>query len=361
MEGLGGCLYLLNGSRFSGKNMKDSKKNHFLVILILSICLVACFLISLTRGKYPVTLKEIFDIFRHYLFGGPVTYSKSAEISVIRIRVPRLLTCIFAGIGLSISGATYQGVFRNPMVSPDLLGASSGAACGACFAILLSCTTFQIHVTAFIFGLLAVLLTYTVSSIVSRGSNSTIALVLTGIVVSALFNAGVSITKLLADTDEKLGDITFWLMGSMTHTSISTVWLLVIPVVVCSIPMLLFSYQLNVITFGDDEAKTLGVNVKVLRFVFILCSTFVTAASVSACGIVGWIGLVIPHLARMVIGPNYKTLLPASALTGAIFLMLVDNISRIYCQVEISIGILTALVGAPFFLILLTTKRGELE
>ena len=341
--------------------MKDSKKNHVLTISVLFVVLVAVFLYSLTRGKYPVKISEIFAVFNHYLFGGEENYEKAVAISIVRIRIPRLLTCIFCGLGLSISGATYQGVFRNPMVSPDLLGASSGAACGACIAILFDCSTFETHLIAFVCGLLAVLLTYTVSSIVSRGSNSTIALVLTGIVVSALFNAGVSITKTLADTDAKLGDITFWLMGAMTHTTIKTVWLLVIPVVISCIPMLLFSYQLNVITFGDDEAKTLGVNVKVLRFVFILCSTFVTAAAVSACGIVGWIGLVIPHLVRMVIGPNYKTLLPASALTGAIFLMLVDNISRVYCQVEIAIGVLTAIVGAPFFLILLTTKRGELE
>lgn len=329
---------------------------HFILIILLGV-LLCCFLISLTMGKYPLSLGDIRDILLHLLLGREATYAHAAETAFLQVRFPRLVTCLFAGTALSVSGAAYQGIFRNPMVSPDLLGASSGAAFGACCSILISTSVLTMHLTAFVFGILAVVLTYTVSSIISRRENSTITLVLTGMVVSSLFNAGVSITKMLADTDDKLGEITFWLMGSMTHMKLSTLPILIVPVVIGVIPLMLFSYRLNLLSFGDEEATALGVNVKMMRLLFIICSTMITSASVAACGMVGWIGLVIPHLVRMLMGPDYRDLLPATALAGSLFLMLVDNITRVFFQVEVSIGILTALIGAPFFLILLVQRR----
>lgn len=337
--------------------MKNKNKKSRFWFAVLFCALIVCFVVSMTLGKYPVTLGEIPAVFSHLIFGTEANYAHAVETALYKVRLPRLLCCIFAGMALSVSGAAYQGVFRNPMVSPDLLGASSGAAFGACCAILVSSSTLTMHLVAFAFGVGAVALTYIVSSIISRQTHSTITLVLTGMVVSALFNAGVSITKTLADTDDKLGEITFWLMGSMTHMRPDTILILIIPVLVGVIPLLLFSYRLNLLSFGDEEARTMGVNVKVMRLLFIFCATLATSASVAACGMVGWIGLVIPHFIRLLVGPDYHKLLPATAIAGGLFLMLVDNITRIFFQVEVSIGILTALIGAPVFLILLVQRR----
>ncbi len=275
----------------------------------------------------------------------------------MNVRLPRLSACVFVGAALSASGAAYQGVFHNPMVSPDLLGASSGAAFGACASILLSAPLLVQQASAFLFGLMAVALTLLISSIVSRRENNTTTLVLTGMVVSSLFSAGVSITKLLADTDNQLGEITFWLMGSMAGIRLKSLPILILPVLISVVPLLLFSYQLNVVTFGDEEARMMGINVQGIRLITILCATLATSASVAACGMVGWIGLIIPHLMRFVVGPDFRYLLPASALGGAIFLILVDNITRVFFTVEVSIGILTAIIGAPFFLFLLVKGR----
>ncbi len=335
---------------------KEERRGWFWCFVLLC-ALVVCFFLSLTVGKYPVELQEIPEVFSHLLFGTEASYDHAVETAVYQVRLPRLLSCIFVGIALAVSGCAYQGVFRNPMVSPDLLGASSGAAFGACCAILASASAMVMHVTAFVFGIAAVALTYLVSSAISKNTRSTITLVLTGMVVSSLFNAGVSITKTLADTDDKLGEITFWLMGSMTHMRPDTILILVIPVIISIIPLFIFSYRLNILSFGDEEASALGVNVKVMRLVFIFCATLATSASVAACGMVGWIGLIIPHFMRLLVGPDYHRLLPATALAGGLFLMLVDNITRIFFQVEVAIGILTAIIGAPIFLVLLVKRR----
>jgi len=319
--------------------------------------LIAAFLFSFTVGKYALTLHDTQGILSHYLFGAAVNYPQASETVFFQTRLPRLLSCVFVGAALSAAGAAYQGIFKNPMVSPDLLGASSGAAFGACLGILLGMTYLQMHIAAFAVGMIAVGLTYAVSSAVSRNENTTMTLILTGMVVTALFNAGVSITKTLANPDRELGEITFWLLGSMTHLTFRTLPVLIIPVIIGLVPMMLFKYQLNMLSFGQEEARTMGVNVKALNVIFIVCATLVTSASVATCGMVGWIGLVIPHLMRMLVGPDYRTLIPASMLGGALFLLMVDNITRVFFQIEVSIGILTALVGAPFFLILLARGR----
>lgn len=333
------------------------KKRGMAMIAALACLLGAAFLISFTQGKYPLTLDETLHIISHYLFGGEAAYAHASETVFLRVRLPRLCACVFVGAALSAAGAVYQGIFRNPMASPDLLGASSGASLGACCAILVGAPALAMHMTAFAMGLAAVGLTFLVSRLVDRRGNQTLTLVLTGMVVSSLLNAGVSITKTLADTDDKLGEITFWLMGSMTHMTLDTLPVLILPILLGLIPIVLLRYKLNVLSFGDDEARTMGLNAPALRGVLIVCSTLLTSASVAACGMVGWVGLLIPHLIRMIVGPDYRYLIPGSMLAGALFLLLVDNISRVFCQVEISIGILTALIGAPFFLILLARGR----
>ena len=327
------------------------------LVVLLFVLLGVAFVVSFALGKYALTLDDTLQIIGHYLFGTTGTYASSSETVFVQVRLPRLVTCVCAGAALAVSGAVYQGIFKNPMVSPDLLGASSGSAFGACVGILLGSSYTQIHISAFLVGLLAVGLTMSVSAAVSRGQNNTITMILTGMVVTALFNAGVSIAKTLANPDTQLGEITFWLMGSMTHMSTANLPILIVPVLIGLVPIILLRYRLNVLSFGDEEAKTLGLNVTALRLVFIVCSTLVTSATVACCGMVGWIGLVIPHLLRIVLGPDYRLLIPASIAGGALFLLLVDNITRIFFQVEISIGILTALVGAPFFLVLLLKGR----
>lgn len=333
------------------------KSHGRLLVWVLFFLLIACTLLSFTMGKYALTLHDTLGILSHHLFGTAVNYPDSSETVFLQVRLPRLLSCVFVGAALSVAGAVYQGIFKNPMVSPDLLGASSGGAFGACCGILLGFSYLNMHITAFLMGLMAVGITYAISTIVSRNQDATITLVLTGMVVTALFNAGVSIAKTLANPDRELAEITFWLLGSMTRLNLDTLPILLIPVTIGLIPILLLRYRLNVLSFGEEEAKTLGLNVRALRLIFIVCSTLITSAAVATCGMVGWIGLVIPHLMRMLVGPDYRMLLPASLFGGALFLLMVDNITRVFFQVEVSIGILTALVGAPFFLILLARGR----
>lgn len=328
------------------------------VNIVLLAALITVVLVSFTQGKYALSIDDTFAVLNHLLFNGPADYDHSSETVFLQVRVPRLLSCVFVGAALSVAGASYQGIFKNPLVSPDLLGASSGSAFGACVAILLGTSYVMQSVVAFAIGVGAVLITYAVSSIVSRGENSTMTMILTGMVVTSMFNAGVSLTKSFAGaSDAQLSEITFWLMGSMTHLTFNLLPTLVIPVTIGIIPIILLRYRLNVLSFGEEEAETLGLDVRALRIIFIACATLVTSAATATCGIIGWIGLVIPHLLRMLIGPDYRTLIPASLTGGALFLLCVDNVTRVFFQVEISIGILTAIVGAPFFLFLLVKGR----
>ncbi|MBC3887097.1 iron chelate uptake ABC transporter family permease subunit [Acetobacterium paludosum] len=329
------------------------------IILIMAVALLVIAIGSLAVGRYALKLDEIFAIISNRLFGVPSSYSEASATVLINVRTPRLLAAIFVGAALSVAGAAYQGLFRNPMVSPDLLGASAGAGFGAAISLLLGRSMIEVQIVSFLFGLTAVAITYAVGSKVSRGDNSTMSLVLTGIVVSSLFQAFITIIKYVADPNSKLPTITYWLMGGLNSIGLEDLPLLVIPILIGLIPMLLLRYKLNLLAFGDEEAKAIGVDTKKLRLIFVITATLVTSASVAACGMIGWVGLVIPHLARMIVGPNYKTLLPVSVLLGAIFLLLIDNVSRCLFSVEIPLSVLTALFGAPFFLsLLMKGKKG---
>jgi iron complex transport system permease protein len=284
-------------------------------------------------------------------------WSPTVTTVIFEIRLPRILAALLIGAAMSLSGASYQGMFKNPMVSPDILGASAGAGFGAAMAILASLGTVGIQVSAFFFGLAAVAITLEIGKTISRGNNVTLGLVLTGMVVSTLFQAFISITKYVADPDSKLPAITFWLMGGLSSVGPKEAMRLLVILTVGSVPLFLVRWKLNVLSFGDEESQALGVNVRGIRFLVIACSTLLTAACVSVCGLVGWIGLVIPHIARLIVGPNFKTLIPASAIIGGAFLIVVDDIARCAFAIEIPLGILTALVGAPFFLCLLMRER----
>ena len=270
--------------------------------------------------------------------------------------MPRILAACIVGIALSCAGCVYQGVFENPMAAPDFLGASSGAALGAALAIKLGMGDSMITAMAFFVSLLTICLVYMIGNR-TRG-NKTVGLVLAGLMVSALAQAGTSFIKLVADQTNELPEITYWLMGSFTGIQGEDVLFAFIIILIGIIPLMLLRWKLNILTIGEQEASTMGVRVDAVRAVSLVCATLITAAAVSISGMIGWVGLVVPHFCRKIVGNNFKYLLPASILTGAFFLLMVDNVSRNLFEIEIPIGILTALIGAPFFIYLIT-KGGE--
>lgn len=341
------------------KIKKNTNRKNVIVITFLAVALFTLLLFSFTLGRYPVTINEVFQYIR-FLFTGEKNGLSDTVISVIsQIRFPRIIIAVLIGSALAVSGASYQGVFKNPMISPDILGASAGAGLGASIGILLSLSNIFIQLVSFGFGILSVFLSYTISKVVGRKDNTTLVLILSGMVISSMFSALISVTKYVADPYSKLPEITLWLMGSLSSVNNKDLLIIIFPVTICSIILILVRWRLNVLSFGDEEAKAMGVNTKALRLLVIICSTMLTASVVSVSGMIGWVGLVIPHLGRMLVGPNYKHLMPTSFLLGGIYLLFVDNISRNLLQVEIPIGILTALIGAPFFVyLLLKGKKG---
>jgi len=342
----------------SGRKVKTSKKTskYALIIIIMAAVLVAAILISCVLGRYPITVGEVFGILFSKISEIEQFWTSTQESLLLTSRLPRIFMACLVGCCLSTAGATYQGVFQNPMAAPDILGASSGAAFGAALAILLQLGKTMIIVFAFAASMLTVLIVVFIGN--RAKAKRVLGLILSGIMVSSLVSSGTSLIKLVADPEDQLPAITYWLMGSLNGTAMSDVGFVLIPMLIGIVPLFLLRWRINILTLGDDEAKTMGVNGKRLRTVVILCATLVTAASVSVSGMIGWVGLVVPHLARRLVGNNFKKLVPASMLLGAIFLLVVDDISRLLFATEIPIGILTSMVGAPFFIYLIS-RNGE--
>jgi len=331
-----------------------SRSGATLALLALIACLA--FLASFAIGRYAISIPNAINI----LLGRNIS-SESIDATAVLfyIRMPRIIAAMIIGAALSASGSTYQGLFRNPMVSPDILGVSAGAGFGAALGILLSFGIVGIQVMSFCGGISAVLLTLLIASAIDKEKNITLALILTGMVISTLFVSFVSIVKYVADTDNKLPAITYWLMGSLSAVDMSHVRMILIPMAIGFVPLFLLRWKLNVMSFGDEEARAMGLDTTRVRIIFVVCSTLLTASAVSISGMIGWIGLVIPHLSRMLVGPNYRVLLPTSMLVGAIFLLVVDDAARCVFSMEVPLGILTSLIGAPFFVYLLIRgKRG---
>lgn len=305
-------------------------------------------------GQYHVPLKTWF----HLISG---TWQNSTpDMVLLQIRLPRVILATLIGAGLAVSGAAYQGLFNNPMVSPEILGASSGAGFGAAIGILMGQTIITTQILAFVMGLCAVLLVWLLAFRWSRSGDPILVLVLVGILISSIFTALISLIKYVADPYSKLPEITVWLMGSLAPITTHDTIFAGIPILVGITPLLLLRWRLNVLSFGEEEARSLGIDTVKIRFLIILSSTLITAAAVSVAGMIGWVGLVVPHLARMMAGPNHKTLLPISLVAGAIYLLLVDDVARNVYTTEIPLGILTSLIGAPFFLyLLLRTQRNR--
>jgi iron complex transport system permease protein len=342
-----------NGQRRPHNKNKQERRGIFALLILL----VTAAVISLTMGRYGVPAGDIIHIFYCKLIGIESGSPQIYESVLFKVRIPRALAAILIGGALSVSGAAYQGLFKNPMVSPDILGASAGAGFGAAISILWSFNAVAVQANAFLFGIIAVVLSYLISSAVSRGKDAVLILVLTGMVVSALCSAFITLVKYVADTTNKLPEITYWLMGGLSATNMSDVIMMLLPLMAGFIPLMLLRWQLNVMVFGDDEAKTMGIETSRTRLMVIIAATLLTAASVAVAGIIGWIGLVIPHLARMIIGPNYRMLIPASFLLGSLFLLIIDDVARCLLTMEIPLGVLTAIIGAPFFIYLLLKRR----
>jgi iron complex transport system permease protein len=314
-------------------------------------------LFALTLGRYPISLGDLFGCLSALLCGRPLDEFETVATVLFQIRLPRILGALLVGCALALSGTVYQSTFRNPMVSPGILGITSGAGFGAAMGMLLSLNFFGVQCMAFVFGLMAVGLSYWISRMVGRDNGSVILLVLAGMVVGTIFSSLLSLCKFMADPDDTLPSITFWLMGSLSSFSTRDIFYLAIPVFLGSIPLLLNRWKLNVQAVGDNEARAMGLNTSRLRLLVILCSTIITAAAISVSGIIGWVGLLIPHICRMMVGPNHQKLVPLSMLVGALYLLGVDTLARTVSSLEIPLGIITSLIGAPFFIYLMMQKR----
>ncbi len=325
-----------------------------LVFAALLVLLALSVLVSLQIGRYGVSPAEALRVFRDAIAGTLPEYDRAGAV-LLDVRLPRIGLAIVAGAALSAAGAAFQGLFRNPMVSPDLLGVSSGASVGACLAILLSLPGPTIQLLSFGSGLAAVALVVGVSAAVTRANGGgLLVMILAGIVISSLASAITSLTKYLAPPDTKLPEITFWLMGSFARSgSLGNLVLLSVAFVIGAVTLLLLRWKLNVMSFGEEEARALGINTTRVRLVVILAATLLTATTVALCGVVGWVGLVIPHMCRFLVGPNYLALLPSSMVLGGVFMLAVDNVARSVTAGEIPLSIVTSLIGAPIFLHLL--------
>ncbi len=320
------------------------------VLLLLAGALLVAVLASASVGAYPIPLRTLWG----GLLGG-VLPERDATV-LYQVRLPRMAAAMLTGAALAAAGATYQGLFRNPLVSPDVLGVSTGAGLGAVLGIFLGLPVLAIQLMGFVAGLATVVLVWAIAAAV-RGQDTVLVLVLTGVVVGALAGAGISLLKVLADPYDQLPAMTFWLLGSLAAITLQDSLAAAPLVALAMVPLVLLRWRINLMALGDDEALALGVDAPRLRRLLVVAATLMTSAVVAVAGVVGWVGLVVPHLARLMVGPDFRLLLPASALLGAAYLLAVDTLARTLTVVEIPLGILTALLGAPFFLWLLATGR----
>ncbi len=325
-----------------------------LYLLILISPLIAGWF-SLFLGAYDISPETVFKILCGEIWPFYDVGDLPEKAIVVAIRLPRIILAALVGMALSVSGVTLQGIFRNPLVDPFILGISAGAALGCALSVGFI-PEMPIQVMAFVFGALAVLFAYTMAK--TQGEISRLPLILSGVIVSAFFTALVSIVKFMVDP-HKLQNIVFWLMGSFALADWKLVRIAAIGVGLGLGPVFLMRWRLNVMSMGDDEARTLGVNVKRERLVFIAASTLMVSIAVSVSGIIGWVGLMVPHLVRMISGPDHKSLVPLSLAGGAAFMILADTMARNITEFDIPVGIITAILGAPFFVYLM--KKGGKE
>jgi iron complex transport system permease protein len=324
----------------------SARSSYFLAAAVLLLLTVLAFAV----GRYPVSVWELVSL----IAGRDVP--ANVEMVVLQVRGPRVLAALLVGAALAAAGTAYQGMFRNPLVSPDILGVSTGAALGAVLAIFLSLNVFLIQALAFAGGLAAVGTVYLVASRL-RGHDPLLALVLTGVVIGSLLGSVIALLKYLADPYNQLPAITFWLLGSLASISPKDLFVAAPLALAGLAPMLLLRWRMNLLALPDDEARALGVDTFRLRTLIVACATLMTASVVAIGGIIGWVGLLVPHAARLLVGPDFGRLLPLAMLLGAGFMLAVDTLCRTIAPIEVPPGVLTALIGTPFFLWLFALAR----
>ncbi len=342
------------GRRETARTGAAAVTNRTITLPALAVFVGLAVVVGLTVGAYPVTWSGAVSALGKVWSGAtPATVDERVLLS---IRGPRVLAGLIVGASLAAAGVVYQGLFRNPLVSPDVLGVSAGAGLGAVLGIFFSLPVFAIQMLAFAGGIATVGFVYLIAA-AAQGRDPTLVLVLGGVVVGALAGAAISLIKILADPYDQLPAITFWLLGSLASVRGGDLANVLPMVALGLVPLVLLRWRINVLSLGDEEAKALGLEAGKLRAIVIAAATLITASVVAISGVIGWVGLVIPHIARMLVGPNFERLLPASMLMGAGYLVLVDTFARSLGRIEVPIGILTAVVGAPFFLWLLWRGR----
>ncbi|MBR6459908.1 MAG: iron ABC transporter permease [Actinomycetaceae bacterium] len=323
-------------------------------ILVLLPFVVA--IIALGIGRMSISPAEVFDVLFAKITGGTPDSSELVTKTVMQLRLPRILLAILVGAGLSVAGCAFQSLFANPLATPDTLGVASGAGFGAALGILFGFNLVGVQILGLLMGILAVTLTWLAGSGKDKGGLSYI--VLSGIMIGSLFSALISLIKYVADEESQLPAITYWLMGGLDKANYKSL-LLGAPVIIAGILLfMLIRWRMNLLPLSDDEAKASGVNIRTLRVVTVIAATAITASAVSMCGQVGWVGLLIPHMSRMIFGNNHLAIVPASVSLGAAFMIIVDTTARSISAAEIPVSILTAIIGAPFFIVLMRRSGG---
>lgn len=323
-----------------------------------AIVLFFVIIFALSTGRYTISFLDTIKILLSRIAPIDNTWGPTAEGVIFNLRLPRLFGAILIGSAFAISGASYQAVFKNPLVSPDLLGVSSGATVGAALAIIFGGDKLIIQIGAFLGGIIAVVLATTIPKLLKN--NSIMLLVLSGIIVSGLMSSIIGIIKFLADPEDQLAAIVYWQMGSLAKIHMPDIYAISPVIAITSIILIAVRWRINILTLGDREAQLLGVNVTLLRAIVVICATMLTASAVSISGTIGWLGLVIPHLARLLVGPDNTKVFPISIILGAIFLIIVDTLARVLTPAELPLTILTGLIGAPFYFWLLARQRVRL-
>ena len=334
-------------------NYKNDKRKFNIVLISLIISLFIVLFVSMCVGRYNVSFVEAFKFFT----GQQI--DQTAYNVMLYLRLPRTLVAVLVGAALSLSGAIYQSAFNNRLVSPDLLGVSSGASVGACFAILLGFGTAMISLFAFVMGFVAVTITLLIAKAFKNKSN--VILILSGLAVGGLMSSLVGLIKYLADNEMKLAEMTFWLLGDLSKVTINDFYVILPFVVVCSILSIILSWRLNIISLGAKESKSLGINYKVNLVLLIVVATTLTAVSISVSGTIGWIGLVIPNITRLFIGSNNRKVIPISLLSGAIFMVIVDMLARSLAPNEIPLSVISGILGTPLFIYAIFKRRKEIQ
>ncbi|MGN0373081.1 MAG: FecCD family ABC transporter permease [Enterocloster sp.] len=336
--------------------MKEQKRcwNRYWTLGTAAVIFAAAALAMVT-GRFSIPPRQLAAVLLPGAFSD-VEVSQQVRTVILNIRLPRVLLALLAGAGLSVAGAAFQGLFANPLATPDTLGAANGASFGAVFGILLGMPSFGIQVMAMSMGILAVLLAWSVGRV--KGTLPPLMVILAGMVVSSLFSALVSLVKYAADPQDVLPSITYWLMGSMASTTKTTLYMGAPFIIAGSLLLFLLRWKLNSMSLPEDEAASLGIPVKRIRGLVILGAAMVTASVVSMCGQIGWVGLLIPHMVRMIFGNDNRSVIPASMAFGSIFMLFIDTVARSVMAAEIPVSILTALVGAPCFILLLRKTGG---